>query len=178
MDKQGRCGWKNEVNVSRFGDWHFHVLTMVILHLTGWDLWEWMELLRQWGVFNCPIGGEQAAELSGCHGEIVFVWCENWSCRWKCTVLMAQRYFLMLPCQRCNVETTIRNGEGGQLWITNGCWFHGYGSITNLGREGWWSIRKLGGNWHSLVSKVGVELIDIFWIFQNNFCLSAGFCTP
>jgi hypothetical protein len=35
-------------------------------------------------------------------------------------VLMAQRYFLMLPRQRCNVEITIRNGEGGQLWITNG----------------------------------------------------------
>ena len=35
-------------------------------------------------------------------------------------VLMAQRYFLMLPRQRCNVETTIRNGEGGQLLITSG----------------------------------------------------------
>jgi hypothetical protein len=35
-------------------------------------------------------------------------------------VLMAQRYFLMLPCQRFNVETTIRNGEGGQLWSANG----------------------------------------------------------
>ncbi len=35
-------------------------------------------------------------------------------------VLMAQRFFLMLPCQRCNIETTIRNGAGGQLWITNG----------------------------------------------------------
>ena len=35
-------------------------------------------------------------------------------------VLMAQRYFLMLPCWHCNVKTTIRNGEGGQLWITNG----------------------------------------------------------
>jgi hypothetical protein len=34
-------------------------------------------------------------------------------------VLMAQHYFQMLPCQHCNVKTTIRNGEGGQLWITN-----------------------------------------------------------
>ena len=35
-------------------------------------------------------------------------------------VLMAPCYFLMLPHRRCNVETTIRNGEGGQLWIING----------------------------------------------------------
>jgi hypothetical protein len=41
----------------------------------------------------------------------------------------------MLPRQRCNVEITIRNGEGGQLWITNG-WFCGDGSITNLGKRG------------------------------------------
>ena len=35
-------------------------------------------------------------------------------------VLMAQRYFLMLPPRRCEVETTIGNGEGGQLLITSG----------------------------------------------------------
>ena len=35
-------------------------------------------------------------------------------------VLMAQRYFLMLPRWRYNVKTTIGNGEGGQLLITNG----------------------------------------------------------
>jgi hypothetical protein len=35
-------------------------------------------------------------------------------------VLMVQHYFLMLTRQRCNDETTIRNGERGQLWITNG----------------------------------------------------------
>ena len=76
---------------------------------------------RQWGVFNCPIGGETAAEWSGCHGEIVFVKIgavgESAS---AIEVLMAQRYFLMLPRRCGNVETTIRNGEGGQLWITNG----------------------------------------------------------
>ena len=50
-------------------------------------------------------------------------------------VLMAQHHFLMLPHRRCNVETTIRNGEGGQLWIING-WFCGDGSITNLVKRG------------------------------------------
>ena len=49
-------------------------------------------------------------------------------------VQMAQRYFLMLPRRRCNVGTTIRNGEGGQLLITSG-WLCGDGSITKLGNE-------------------------------------------
>ena len=63
-------------------------------------------------------------------------------------VLMAQRHFLMLPRRRCNVETTIRNGEGGQLWIING-WFCGDGSITNLVKRGamkcpeaWWQLAQ------------------------------------
>jgi hypothetical protein len=50
-------------------------------------------------------------------------------------VLMAQRHFLMLPPRRCKVETTIRNGEGGQLLITSG-WFRCDGSIAKLGRRG------------------------------------------
>ena len=72
---------------------------------------------------NWVVGGGIAAKISGRHVEIVFAryeFCFFGASTQAIVVLMAQRYFLMLPRWRYNVKTTIGNGEGGQLLITNG----------------------------------------------------------